>query len=67
MSALRKLVSRAVEGDKKQDIFELARFAKNYLPLFLNVYNTKATRTDEEGQRLAAFDTIKVITISICK
>ncbi|OAD59899.1 RRP12-like protein [Eufriesea mexicana] len=60
MSALRKLIIKAVEDDKKEDAFELAKFAKNYLPLFLNVYITKPCGTDEEGQRAAAFDTIKV-------
>nr|XP_003701407.1 PREDICTED: RRP12-like protein [Megachile rotundata] len=60
MSALRKLITKAVEDDKKEDIAELARFAKNYLPLFLNLYTTKPNGSDEEGQRRAAFDTIKV-------
>lgn len=61
MSALRKLVMKAVEDDKKEDIFELARFAKNYLPLFLNLYTTKPCATDEEGQRASAFDMMEVI------
>ncbi|XP_017799417.1 PREDICTED: RRP12-like protein [Habropoda laboriosa] len=59
MSALRKLVRKAVEDDKMQDIIELSRFAKNYLPLCLNLYTTKPSGTDEEGQRLSAFETIK--------
>ncbi|CAK9795398.1 RRP12-like protein [Anthophora plagiata] len=59
MSALRKLVKKAVEDEKTEDISELARFAKNYLPLCLNLYTTKPSGTDEEGQRLAAFETIK--------
>ncbi|CAL7937924.1 unnamed protein product [Xylocopa violacea] len=60
MSALRKLITKAVESDRKEDIFEISRFAKNYLPILLNLYSTKPNGTDEEGQRLAAFDTIKV-------
>ncbi|KAG7200816.1 hypothetical protein KM043_003187 [Ampulex compressa] len=60
MSALRKLVLRAVEKDDKGDIAELARFSRNYLPLLLNLYVTKPNGTDEEGQRLAAFDTMKI-------
>lgn len=61
MSALRRLITKALEDDKKEDIHELARFAKNYLPLFLNLYATKPLGTDEEGQRFATYDTIRVI------
>lgn len=60
MAALRRLVMKAVDENKTEDTFELARFAKNYLPLLLNLYTTEPTGTDEEGQRLAAFETIKV-------
>ncbi|XP_033203361.2 RRP12-like protein isoform X1 [Bombus vancouverensis nearcticus] len=60
MSALRRLITKALEDDKKEDIHELARFAKNYLPLFLNLYTTKPLGTDEEGQRFATYDTIRV-------
>ncbi|XP_053976899.1 RRP12-like protein [Hylaeus volcanicus] len=59
MSAIRKLITRAIEENKKEDIAEIARFAKNYLPMFLNLYTTKPNGTDEEGQRLAAFETIR--------
>ncbi|KZC03741.1 RRP12-like protein [Dufourea novaeangliae] len=59
MSALRKLITKAVEDDKKEDIAELAKFARNYLPSFLNLYTTKPNGTDEEGHQLAAFETIK--------
>lgn len=51
---------KAVGDNKEEDMAELAKFAKNYLPLFLNLYTTKPNGTDEEGQRLATFDTIKV-------
>ncbi|XP_034940350.1 RRP12-like protein [Chelonus insularis] len=60
MASLRKLINKSVENDKKEDVEELARFAKNYLPLLFNLYTTKPNGSDEEGQRLAAFDTIKV-------
>ena len=60
MSSLRKLITRAKENCNKEDIEELARFSKNYLPLLFNLYTTKPNGTDEEGHRLAAFDTIKV-------
>lgn len=61
MSAARKLVVKAINDNKKEDIAELAKYAKNFLPLFLNLYTTKPNGTDEEGHRLAAFDTIKVV------
>ncbi|KAK2577073.1 hypothetical protein KPH14_005885 [Odynerus spinipes] len=60
MAALRKLITKATEKNSSEDISELARFAKNYLPLLFNLYTTKPTGTDEEGQRFAAFDTIKI-------
>ncbi|XP_076547072.1 RRP12-like protein [Osmia lignaria lignaria] len=60
MSALRKLITKAVGDNKQEDIAELSKYAKNYLPLFLNLYTNRPNGTDEEGQRLAAFDTIKV-------
>ncbi|XP_076241511.1 RRP12-like protein isoform X2 [Calliopsis andreniformis] len=60
MSALRKLVLKAVQDNHEGDIAELSKFAKNYLPLLLNLYTTRPNGTDEEGHRLAAYDTIKV-------
>ncbi|GAB1867081.1 RRP12-like protein [Camponotus japonicus] len=59
MAALRKLIGKATRDECVDDIAELARFAKNYLPILFNLYTTKPSGTDEEGQRLAAFDTIK--------
>ncbi|XP_011864615.1 PREDICTED: RRP12-like protein isoform X2 [Vollenhovia emeryi] len=56
MAALRRLTARA---SAEPDRAELARFAKNYLPILFNLYTTKPDGTDEEGVRLAAFDTIK--------
>ncbi|XP_043521019.1 LOW QUALITY PROTEIN: RRP12-like protein [Frieseomelitta varia] len=60
LHALRRLVTRAVENNKEEDIRELARFAKNYLPLFLSLYTTKPNGTDEEGQRSSTYNTIKI-------
>lgn len=60
MASLRKLITRSIEAEKTEDTEELSRFAKNYLPLLFNLYTTKPNGSDEEGQRLAAFDTIKV-------
>ncbi|XP_015188841.1 PREDICTED: RRP12-like protein [Polistes dominula] len=60
MSALRKLIVRATENNNTEDISELARFAKNYLPVLFVLYTNKPRGTDEEGHRLAAFETIKI-------
>ncbi|KAM0736189.1 RRP12-like protein [Formica fusca] len=59
MAALRKLIGKATRDECVDDVAELARFAKNYLPILFNLYTTKPSGTDEEGQRPAAFDTIK--------
>lgn len=66
MASLRKLISCAKDSENKDDLEELSRFDKNYLPILFNVYTTKPMGTDEEGQRLAALDTIKVNSISCC-
>lgn len=60
MASLRKLITHAKESENSEDLAELTRFDKNYLPILFNVYTTKTSGTDEEGQRLAALDTIKV-------
>lgn len=60
MACLRKLITRAIENEKQEDAEELAKFAKNYLPILFNIYTTKPKGTDEEGHRLSAFDTIQV-------
>lgn len=56
MQGLRKLINSA-EGD---EINELARFSKNYLPLLLNIYTTPAAGGYGQGQRLSALETIQV-------
>jgi len=61
MSALRKLITSSQEAANEDNVKEMARFAKNYLPILFNLYTTKPSGTDEEGQRLAAFETIKVL------
>lgn len=55
LQGLRKLINSA-EGD---EINELARFSKNYLPLLLNIYTT-SSNVCEQGQRLSALETIQV-------
>lgn len=60
MAALRKLIVSAKESENPEDLQEMSRFDKNYLPILFNLYTTKPIGTDEEGQRLAALDTTKV-------
>ncbi|XP_041971628.1 RRP12-like protein [Aricia agestis] len=63
MQALRKLISCSEENE--EDKTELGRFAKNYLPILLNIYMSPAKGSSAEGQRLAALETIQVyLTIS---
>lgn len=61
MAALRKLIAKATRSGEEaaDDVAELGRFAKNYLPILFNLYTTRPSGTDEEGARLAALDTIK--------
>jgi len=61
MSALRKLITSSQEAANEDNVKEMVRFAKNYLPILFNLYTTKPSGTDEEGQRLAAFETVKVL------
>ncbi|CAH1115005.1 unnamed protein product, partial [Psylliodes chrysocephalus] len=60
MAALRKLIVSAKESENPEDLQEMSRFDKNYLPILFNLYTTKPIGTDEEGQRLAALDTTKL-------
>ncbi|XP_034255302.1 RRP12-like protein [Thrips palmi] len=64
MTALRRLIIHSQEGEpsskKEEDLRELGRFAKNYLPILFNLYTTKTNGSEEEGHRLSAFETIKV-------
>lgn len=65
MASLRKLITSATEGSNEEDVAELAKFAKNFLPLLFNLYTTKPNGSDEDGQRLAALETIKVCRLCI--
>ncbi|KAF5291161.1 hypothetical protein FQA39_LY14403 [Lamprigera yunnana] len=60
MAALRKLIAYCKENDSKEDLAEISRFDKNYLPILFNLYTIKAKDGEEEGHRLAALETIKV-------
>lgn len=65
MAGLRKLILSAKKSENCDDLTELARFDKNYLPILFNIYTIKPIGSDEEGQRLAALETIKLyLTIS---
>uniref|UniRef100_A0A1Y1JYP8 Uncharacterized protein n=1 Tax=Photinus pyralis TaxID=7054 RepID=A0A1Y1JYP8_PHOPY len=66
LAALRRLIAFAKEADREEDLNEIARFDKNYLPLLFNFYTTKARDGEEEGHRLAALETIRVY-LSISK
>lgn len=60
MASLRKLITAAQASEDEKDVQEIARFDKNFLPILFNVYTSKPVGSHEEGQRLAAMDTIKV-------
>lgn len=60
MASLRKLIQKSIENNNQEDIKELAQYAKNYLPVLFNLYTLKPQGSDEEGQRLACYETIKV-------
>ena len=60
MASLRKLIQKSIENDNQSNVEELGRFAKNYLPILFNLYTVKPQGSDEEGQRLACYETIKV-------
>ncbi|XP_032528017.2 RRP12-like protein [Danaus plexippus] len=63
MQALRKLIT-CTENDE-EDRKEMARFAKNYVPILLNIYMSPVKGSMAQGQRLAALETIQVyLTIS---
>lgn len=60
--SLRKLIDsvskngETLSDDKKQ----LAHFAKNFLPICLNLYTNPTHGTDEEATKFSALETIKV-------
>ncbi|CAH2217524.1 jg6757, partial [Pararge aegeria aegeria] len=66
MQGLRKLI--ACSEDNEEDKSELARFAKNYIPILLNIYMSPVKLLKgsyAEGHRLAALETIQVY-LTIC-
>lgn len=60
--SLRKLIDSASKNNEtlSDDKKQLAYFAKNFLPICLNLYTNPAHGTDEEATRFSALETIKV-------
>ena len=56
LSALRLLVSKSSDDDASRD--EVARFAKNYLPILFNLYMTLPSTGPEQGHRTAVLETV---------
>lgn len=60
--SLRKLIDSASKTDDlTDDKKQLAHFAKNFLPICLNLYTNPTHGTDEQATRFSALETIKVI------
>jgi ribosomal RNA-processing protein 12 len=55
MAALRQLIIHSKTDDKIR--VEVARYAKNYIPLLFNLFTTKSTTDEEESQRESVFQT----------
>ncbi|XP_039293238.1 RRP12-like protein [Nilaparvata lugens] len=60
MAALRKLIVSVKDTNNVADAKEIAKYAKNYLPILFNIYTTPPVGSEEAGIRLAALETIKV-------
>lgn len=59
--SLRKLIDFASsEAANPDDKVQLGYFAKNFLPICLNLYTNPSHGTDEEATRVSALETIKV-------
>ncbi|KAL3864637.1 hypothetical protein ACJMK2_006302, partial [Sinanodonta woodiana] len=56
MASLRKLIAHSLENDEAK--MELARFAKNFLPIFFNLYTTDPEK-EKDPTRLAVLETTK--------
>jgi len=58
LTSLRNLINTNIEIEANRA--ELAKYAKNYLPILFNLFTTKPGGAEEAGQRLAALETIKL-------
>jgi ribosomal RNA-processing protein 12 len=56
MAALRQLIIHAKTDDKVRA--EIARYAKNYIPLLFNLFTTKSKTDLEESQRESVYQTV---------
>lgn len=64
--SLRKLIDSVSKNDEvSEDKQQLSYFAKNFLPICLNLYTNPAHGTDEQATRFSALETIKVNLIHI--
>lgn len=63
--SLRKLIASVSKNDVSEDKEQLSYFAKNFLPICLNLYTNPANGTDEQATRFSALETIKVNEIFI--
>lgn len=60
--SLRKLIDSASKTDGlTDDKKQLAYFAKNFLPICLNLYTNPPHGTDEQATQFSALETIKVM------
>ncbi|KAL7289625.1 hypothetical protein TKK_0016479 [Trichogramma kaykai] len=63
MAALRKLVQGSIQrsagNEDDPDLKVISSFAKNYLPLLCDLYQVNPNGSDEDGQRLACYETLK--------
>ncbi|KAG8193001.1 hypothetical protein JTE90_028121 [Oedothorax gibbosus] len=58
LNSLRLLITKNLENAENRE--ELAKYAKNYLPIFFNLYTTQTKDKEEENTRLAVYSTLKV-------
>lgn len=58
--SLRRLIDSTFKNNSSEDKNQLAHFAKNFLPICLNLYTNPAHGTDEQATRVSALETIKV-------
>ncbi|KAK6482122.1 RRP12-like protein [Huso huso] len=56
--AIRTLINKSIR--KAEDHAEVARFAKNFLPILFNVYTQQPAAVDSAALRMPVLDTIKV-------
>ncbi|MGH0116705.1 UNVERIFIED_CONTAM: hypothetical protein FKN15_021253 [Acipenser sinensis] len=56
--AIRTLINKSIR--KEEDHAEVARFAKNFLPILFNVYTQQPSAVDSAALRMPVLDTIKV-------